>query len=304
MHIRNVIALVVILAALSVAPALGDEVPPEVLDLTVRLHGEEHVRIEFRPSVAEAGYAIYRRTRPIRSAEDLDDAVRLEITTGRNTVRFDAPPPGLPYYYAVVALDRLDRGEARLVPGRSRTVNPITIELTRRDTTPRSPRRPELRRVPLPELLVIPELESGATIDTAPFELHDAGPLTDELKPAFKTLRAAAPTAPAEEPPQPRILAPERSRITELEKSRAATLARVVRSRFEREEWSEAERELRSLATVLEDDATRARALYYLGQSLYFQERYHEAFMSFLAAEPELYPELQPWLTRVLRAVE
>ncbi len=302
MKFRNVIAFVVALGSLGAAPAAGNEVPAEVLDLSVQLHGEEQVRIEFRPSVTEAGYAVYRRAQPIRTAEDLEDAIRVGITTGRNTVRFDAPPPGLPYYYAVIALDRLDRGEEQLVPGRNRTVTPVTIELVRRDTTPRAPQRPELRRVPLPELLVIPELESGATIDTAPFELGAAGPLADELKPAFKTLRAAAPSSPTEPPPEPRLLAPERSRIAEHEKSREATLARVVRGRFEREEWSEAEGELRSLATVLEEDATRARALYYLGLSLYFQERYHESFMSFLQAEPELYREVQPWLTRILRS--
>ncbi len=289
------------------------EVPPEVLDLDVRRHGPDGVRIEFRPSVEDAAYAIYRRTDKIAALDDLETAIRIAVVGGDRPVRLDHPPPGLPYHYAVVSVTRLERGEEQLVPGRNRTVNAVQVPLDeRRAVAPAVPRpQPRApRRVPLPELLVIPELETGADIDATLMSLAPSRPLRSDLKPTYDTLMQRAPEIPAERlrerhperEREPQILQPE-STTNELEtKGREATLARVVNARFRRGEWELAERELRSLYTVFERSEPQARTLFYLGQALYFQHRFHEAFMSFLLAEPELYREVQPWLNAVMRA--
>lgn len=300
----------VVAAALTTALAAvlsAYEVPPEVLDLDVRRHGPDGVRIEFRPSVEDAAYAIYRRTDKIAVPDDLESAIRIAVVGGEEPVRLDHPPPGLPYHYAVVAVARLERGEEQLVPGRNRTVNAVRVPLDERRAVPPAPPRTEplaLRRVPLPELLVIPELETGIDIDARLLDLGPSRPLRDDLKPAYRTLTELAPETPAarEREPEPQILRPELTTNEVETKGREATLARIVNARFQRREWGLAERELRSLYTVFERPEPQARTLFYLGQALYFQDRFHEAFMSFLLAEPELYREVQPWLNAVVRA--
>lgn len=289
-----------VVALLSPVRLPADTIPAEVLDLEVTLYEQESVRITFRPSNPDTGYAVYRRTAAITEPADLANAIRVAFVSGTQPVHFDHPPPGLPYYYAVVAIDRLERGEERFVPGRNRTANPVTVPLERHAPVPLAPEPPIPGRTPLPELLVIPELDTGAP-GVAPFpELASPRPLPPELRPVYDSLRRQAVEPPPADPPPPRILRQERMRSDEYAKGREATLARTVTARFARSEWPEAEEELRNLYLVLELPAARARALFYLGQALYFQGRTREAFMSFLLAEPELYEEVQPWLDAIL----
>ncbi len=288
------------LILISVVQVSANSITPEVLDLMVTEHGQDGVRIEFRPSDSEAAYVIYRRSRPIAALEDLEDAIRIAVTPATESVHFDHPPPGLPYYYAVMAIDRLERGDGRLIPGRNRTINPITVPLDRDIHVPQTPQPPMLRRVPLPKLLVIPQLESDAMVYRALQEHERSQPLSEQLKPAFETLLRRAPDTEPPSPLTPQILPFERDENTERAKGRETTLARIVTARFPRGEWAQAEQELRNLYSVFEEPQVRARALFYLGQTLYFQDRPREAFMSFLLAEPQLYQEVQPWLDAIL----
>jgi hypothetical protein len=228
---------------------------------------------------------LYRSTRPMRTGEDLLQA--LIVGRGSSPPFIDYPVPGIPYYYAVVFEEDLNSGFITLSAGKNTTAEPVAVRRGQETAEPAPDGR--LRTVPLPPMSV-ESARNGLAPDLP------SSPLSEEALRAARVLAGpASKTVPFREPGV--FLEDVESSPSSGENGR---LSQIVRGPFSSRKWEEAGEELRHFLSLPRPAAVESRSRFYLGQVYYFTGKPREALFEFLSAR-NIYPnEANPWINAVL----
>jgi hypothetical protein len=227
---------------------------------------------------------LYRSMQPLRQPQDLLNAVIVQ--SGIVSGFVDFPVPGITWYYAVIFEDEIATGNMGIRPGVNATVSPVTI--TSQHTTERS-----LRPIPLPMLTLrntMPEGFLGKTSEQRPLSMESVNMLRDIQMPSKMPMTFKS----------PRIFAVDMEAPTGGEES---ALFQIVMEHFVTFEWENARISLQYYLSLPRSRDVEARARFYLGQTLYYTERYREALMEFLSFRTLHPAEANNWIEAVLTAM-
>lgn len=269
-----------------------EDLAASVTNITAVVQGETII-VNFESSKPERQLLLFRSTLPVRSSEDLLRASS-PVTLNRNSSHYrDLPIPGVDYYYTVIDGDLFKLGKVVLLQGENSTRLPVKIPLSSSRTgLPVS--SSQLRPLPLPYLLIDSGVEQGEELTSSlPFLLPEQ---IKSLKPATKKAIAKIFSGFSES------VSPE----IQLEILRADqggnsggegyALKGILQEQLLQGNFSQAEALFNKFLSIRRSSDIEARTHFYLAQSLYFQEKYREAFLTFLLAMDHNYTQIQPWL--------
>jgi hypothetical protein len=228
---------------------------------------------------------LYRSTKPMRSGEDLLQA--LIVGRGSSPPFIDYPVPGIPYYYAVVLEEEMNSGLILLSAGKNTTVEPVTVRREQETAGPVPNDR--IRTIPLPPVSV-ESARNGLAPD------FPSSPLSEEALSAARALAGpVSKTVPFREPGV--FLEDVEGVSSEGENGR---LGQIVRGPFSSRKWEEAGEELRRFLSLPRPTAMESRSRFYLGQVYYFTGKPREALFEFLSARNTYPNETNPWIDATL----
>jgi len=252
------------------------------------------IRVTFAADRPGRALVLYRNTAPIARVGDLLGAVALILAPG-TTAYLDTPPAGIAFYYAVADDELAKTGKARFVAGMNATSTPASVPLAAGQIAAGTATGPVARARPLPFLVLERGVYSGEGVEPA-----QAAPARKELEPqtdeAVSALLASMPrTSP--KPMLPVVLEIDRAVTGGGEES---ILQSVVQEVGRTADKGVAEERLRSFLSIHRSPELEARARFYLGQVLYFEQRTPEALAELLFALDAYYVEAWPWVDRCL----
>ncbi|MDR2049860.1 MAG: hypothetical protein LBP69_10445 [Treponema sp.] len=230
---------------------------------------------------------LYRSTRPIRTGEDLLQAVI--AGRGSSSPFIDYPVPGIPYYYAVVFEEDMNSGLVLLSAGKNTTAEPVTVRREREAAGPASGGR--IRTIPLPSMNT-ESARNGLAPDIP------ASPLSEDALRAARAL--AGPSSGTVSFREPGVFLEDIERGVSSSGGENGRLSQIVQGSFSGRKWEEAGEELRRFLSLPRSAAVESRSRFYLGQVYYFTGKPREALFEFLSART-MYPnETNPWIDAVL----
>jgi hypothetical protein len=262
-----------------------------IYNLTARLDADgESVVITYRTQEPRENAVLYRSMQPIRQPVDLLNAVIVQSAFASPFVDF--PMKGIPWYYAVIYEDEILTGNMTIIPGHNVTTYPIIIYGSEQTA------KPSLRSIPLPLLT----LDAAAPIGGAGGFLTDGTRNTPLSAASEKMLRNSI--RYANKPPlvlkSPRVFVVDMQFPAGGEES---ALFQIVEEYFQKFDWQGALVSLQHYLSLPRSPDIEARARFYLGQTLYFTERYREALLEFLSLRSFHPVEANLWIEAVLAAM-
>ena len=263
--------------------AVPEPTPVEGLSNLTAVRDGEKVTVSFNNTNPRRNTVLYRSTRPIRSAQDLRNAVIVQPAV--DSFYEDYPVPGPAWYYALVYEDEIASGNIEINPGVNTTTTATIV--TSDQVAGRS-----MRHRPLPEL-TLSDMQGGF-INNQTQQL----PLGTE---SILMLRNTQ-TPPKEqlELKRPRVFVIDLQAPAGGEES---ALSQIVKEDFETFEWENACINLQHFLALPRSRDVEARARFYLGQSLYFTGKYRESLMEFLSFRSYHEIEANIWIDVVLAAM-
>ena len=210
----------------------------------------------------------------------------------------DAPPAGIPFYYAMADEELVKLGKAVFVAGENATAAPVSVPLTEAAGAAGAGGRAgsSLSRTrPLPYLVLERGVYSGLGVTPAQ-EMPPRREIGQAAGEAVTALLAGLPREPRQ-PMRPVILDVDRVVTGGGEEF---LLHAIVRDAAAAADGAAAEERLQSFLSIRRDARLEARARFYLGQALYFQHRSAEALVEMLLAADLYNAETRPWLDRCL----
>jgi hypothetical protein len=230
---------------------------------------------------------LYRSTKPIRTGEDLLQAVI--AGRGSSSPFIDYPVPGIPYYYAVIFEEDLNSGPVLFSAGKNTTAAPVTARGEQGTAGPASDGR--IRNIPLPSINT-ESARKGLAPDIP------ASPLSeDALRAAGALAGSSSATVPFREPG---VFLEDIERSVSSSGGENGRLSQIVQGPFSSRKWEDAGEELRRFLSLPRSAAVEGRSRFYLGQVYYFTGKSREALFEFLSAR-NIYPnETNPWIDAVL----
>ncbi len=269
-----------------------EDLAASVTDIKAVVQGEAII-VNFKSSKPERQLLLFRSTLPVRSSEDLLRA-SFPATLNRNSSQYrDLPIPGVDYYYTVLDSDLFKLGKVVLIEGENSTRLPVKLPLSSSRTgLPAS--SSQLRPLPLPYLQIDSGVEQGVEwTSSLPFLLPEQ---IESLKPATNKAIAKIFSGFSES------VSPEiQLEILEVDQGgnnggEEYALKDILQEQFLQGNFSQAEALFYKFLSIRRSGDIEARTHFYLAQSLYFQEKYREAFLTFLLAMDHYYTQIQPWL--------
>lgn len=256
------------------------------------------VELTYRATRRNREILIYRDTEPVTTRHDLVEATLIATSNSSKEVFRDYPIPGVTYFYALI-----DSARLRMSPEQddsfSYTEAGVTIELAP-DRGGSAPGLGTLRAKPLPYLSLSREFLSDRDLpresiisETAPLPLrHETVLALNEIASEIEALHPSVPSATT--------LPPD---IQSGERDPNYALFQILSGPFAEGDWRRAENELNRLGRLSHPAKIEARIHFYLGQTLFFQERFRDAFLEFLMANNHYYRESSVWLDRLYRTL-
>lgn len=251
--------------------------------------------LSFNSSDQDRHLAVLRNIEPIFTSSDIAASTILNVIPSYRRSYTDFPIPGVPYFYAVVDSELVKTQNAELIPFENTTINsseiPIGRDLTVAELYPG-------RRKPLPGYRLYNYLESGERIqNTLPEYNRAKEKLTINSDSIVSSLKNRY--SPAEKTPEPGILDTDKNSN---ENSGETRLEIIIEKYFMAQDWENGEKALEDLLRSTEKKSLKNRLNYYLGQVFYFRNKPEKAFICFLAASENYYPEAKKWMDIILSA--
>ena len=276
--------------------ATEQDLAAAIMDIKSAVKNDSIV-VDFKASKKGRELIIYRSTKPITQAGDLLNATSLKTFGSEKNSYTDYPVPGIPYFYAVIDTGLVQQGTLEFTADENSTAYSTEIPLGLYQITTRETAALSTRSQPLPFLLIANEIETGRQLSTSiPHGIPEKvtlNPATNKaLNQIIRYLDYNGKTIM-----KPDVLNTDKAAA---EQGEEYTLKTILKGPFESGNWIETENQLKNFLTIYLSSAIRTRCRYYLGQSYYFQGRYREAFLEFLAAENDFYADVQPWLDAIL----
>ncbi|UCF98755.1 MAG: hypothetical protein JSV89_04275 [Spirochaetaceae bacterium] len=296
---------------------------------------EDSVQVSFQSSNSNNPLLLFRGSFPMRSTEDLLEAIApLQLEAG--TTRFvDFPIPGVETYYAVIDAELFKLGKQQLVAGENTTDRAVVVplEVQRVALPPVSEESmgiepaaagepPAAARSPAPELIeqAPPSRQSMAATAAQPGEQSlastplpylqlqlpgghrfSAPPRVEDLDPrtqaAISRILSSAPQVVASQTEV--VILPEDKNGPPTGES--ASLQKILEEYLLAGDYQGAESKLQGFLNLRRSPYTEARVRFYLAQAYYFQGLYEEALLEFVLSQGQLYAPVQPWLESCFR---
>jgi len=269
-----------------------EDLAASVTNIIAVVQGEAII-VNFESSKPERQLLLFRSTLPVRSSEDLLRASSPVILNRNSSQYRDLPIPGVDYYYTVLDSDLFKLGKMVLIQGENSTRLPVKLPLSSSRTgLPAS--SSQLRPLPLPYLHIDSGVEQGEELTSSlPFLLPEQ---IESLKPATNKAIARIFSGFSES------VSPEiQLEILEVDQGgnnggEEYALKSILQEQLLHGNYLQAEALFNKFLSIRRSGDIEARTHFYLAQSLYFQEKYREAFLTFLLAMDHYYTQIQPWL--------
>ncbi len=269
------------------------ELAAEIRDINTQVQ-RDSILITFVPSKDDRELIVYRSISPIKQATDLAYAQTLRAFPSSRTSFQDFPVPGISYYYAILDSGLVKIGAISFKPGDNSTIIPASIPIGNRVGLPETT---VSRNLPLPLLPLSLNIATGEQLDSprpsTPVLPRELDLSTNK---AVTTLLSQLPEE-IEKELKPEILAEDKGTI--ISGGEEYTLKSILSKEFAEKRWLESEKLLKNFLSVHRSMEIERRARFYLGQVLYFQNKYREAFMQFVLIRDNLYIHVSPWIDRL-----
>lgn len=237
---------------------------------------------------------IYRQDKEFSEEQDFSNAQLIGTVNPLTTSIDDPVPDNKNYWYAIIAQKKDGTLFDILVPSVNTTVLPIKLHNTVpniefqqeeivKDLPKKTPKN-DMRETPLPRLHILPlqTKEEAGTI--SPQALDAAQKLENQ------SILEATPT--------PFIF--DKEQQGQNTTGDDYSLFYIIDSTFQNKDWSLAQKELTQFLQVARPDEVTARANFYIGECLYFQNNYKEAVNYFLNSEKIYKPISRKWLEKTI----
>ena len=258
--------------------------PVQGISNLTAIQDRERVIITFDTSARQRNAILYRSMQSLTKPQDLLNAVI--VRSGVISPFIDSPVPGVSWYYAVIYEDEISSGHMGIRPGVNTTAVPVKI------TAPETYER-TLRPIPLPVLTLRNTMPEGFLT-----EIPEKTPLSSE---SVRMLRGT------QMPPKlpivyksPRVFAVDLESPSGGEES---ALFQIITEHFVKFDWENASVGLQHYLSLPRSREIEARARFYLGQALYYSQKYREALMQFLSFRNHHPAEANSWIDAVLTAM-
>lgn len=264
----------------------------ELSNIKAVLNGR-NVEVSALSSRTSRSVSLYRSSTPLKTAEDLGQAVLLSTVTGASLRFVDTPIPGVPYYYAAIDTVSLSEGNARVVAGQNVLLDPIEIPLATQNLAGiRLPPPRPVRAFPLPDLNQFMENTSLPKNNNKALE----GNLQDRIN---KVLALVSVQPRGTQLPAVKLLPSDRYRQDEV-RGNAASLRDILQAHFLRGEYAKSLEKLTKLSVLELSGETKIKTRYYLGLSKAMVGNTREAVLDLLVVRAELGEYVEPWLNSLL----
>jgi hypothetical protein len=245
------------------------------------------VIIRYRTVDGAKDTVLYRSVRPIRQTADLLNAVIVQ--SGFKTPFTDYPVPGIPCYYAVIFEEELTTGRVGIFPGYNATLSAVEIPAGRyRVGLPGS--REDIRSMPLPQISLYTTVSGTGVFSDSPVPVE----LSAE---AARAVAGLGVSRPPRREKLPRVFAQDMEAPAGGEDY---TLRSIVQGPFVKQDWNGVREDLANFLSLPRNEASEARARFYLGQSYYFSQNPREALFEFLMVQPYYPEETAAWIQATL----
>jgi len=262
------------------APVIEPKIIEGISNIRAIQEGEK-VIIYFDSTRPRRNIILYRSMQPLRQPQDLLNAVIVQ--SGISSGFVDYPVPDITWYYILMYEDEISSGNMDVKPGVNSTVSPVRI--TAFQTTERS-----LRPIPLPILTINNAVQYGSVNDRMTLGKDSLNILRNTSMPSKIPMIQK----------KPRIFAIDLEAPAGGEES---ALFQILSEHFINFEWEKALDNLQHYLSLPRSKDVEARARFYLGQTLYYTEKYREALMEFLSFKKFNTMEANHWIDAVLSAM-
>jgi len=247
----------------------------------------ERVIITFNREAQRRNAILYRSMQPITRSQDLLNSVLVQSGIDSPFVDFPVPVPGLTWYYAVIYEDDIASGNMGIKPGVNATVTPVTV-------TSEQPTERTLRPIPLPVLTLRNTVPDSHFITEIPGQIPLSAASSNILRDTKMPSKAPINLK------RPRVFSVDLVAPTGGEES---ALFQIITEYFITFKWEDAQVSLQYYLSMPRSRDIEARARFYLGQTLYYNGKYRESLMEFLAIRPLHFAEANKWVDAVLSAM-
>jgi|GEM_PF-2477788 len=271
-------------------------------------YANPQVVVSFQAVPPDRKLLVFRRASAIADLAGLKDATMLGTTSGAQAPYRDTPPPGLEFYYAVVDAQAWADGRADVFQPVNATATPVGFPLVAlppavADESLDSKLRPDLpstRALPLPQLQVGTEPDSGAPLVSSAYQPVAARDLPPDADAALRRWSKASVAGGATLPAPVRL--PEERAASEDGAGRY--LVQIQAAYIDPKDWKGALAALETFLRLPLDDKTEARGRFYLGEVWANLQNYRQAFVEFLAARDSYPAETNPFLEALFSLLE
>ncbi len=252
---------------------------------------EKEIKIIFKSSKPDRKVVIYRSTSPLQRYEDLANAIIIATIPSAMESYNDTPVPGVSYYYAVFDSELTKSGKYDFNIGENITSNSTELSLVLNNKSFILKSR-IFRSQPLPYLNLKIGIESGQPLSGKKYTFPRYKELSSESEKIIYGLTVNMEKYIPDEP-TPYIFPIDKETR---ENSESYQLVRILKTDFTSNNWSEASRLLADFLNLRHTKDIEMRTHFYMGQVLYYLEKYKDSFMEFSLVEDRYYKETRPWL--------
>lgn len=237
---------------------------------------DDAVVISWKASHTGRNLILYRASQEFESLQSLANAVPVASITDKGFPYIDYPPLGLPYYYAIIEENELD-SNIKFLRGKNTIEEPVSVLSSGQAVNVNGNTEIE-RALPLPVLNPKNEINKKSLFFSTETETIINGLTKNTVYEQFKL---------SDYKHEIYIFLEDTAASDSGEKME---LYNILQKNFLTKNWNSAEKDLNTFLKIKRTSRTSARSLFYLAEALFFQKRYGDALLKFLAVQ-DLYPK-------------
>lgn len=238
---------------------------------------EKAVVITWKASEKNRTVILYRSTKSFSSFISLTDAIPIADITDMGLPYIDYPPAGIPYYYAVAEEHQISSGNVQFIDGKNTAGVPAEV-LYSGNNADADTALFESRPIPLPFLNL-----AKADKKRVLFFSSQTENIINALTVGKRDYKEFV-LSPVKR--EHYIFSDDKKTP---EGGETMELQRILKEYFLPHRWQQCEKELADFLLIKRTSRVTARALFYIGEALFFQNKYETALLKFLTAQ-DMYP--------------
>ncbi len=253
------------------------------------LVNEDTVIISWKASHPNKNIVIYRSHKRFASFMSLSEATPIANLKDTGEPYFDRPVAGTPFYYAIAEESQIASGKINFIGGKNTTAYPLAVKASANRPLKQNT---EVRAMPLPFLNLKQASQKKKKVFSSQTEKLINALIANQEN--YQELDEAAKKR------KPYIF-PDDKR--EPKGGETMELQRILKENFLRQNWAASEKELKDFLKIRRTTRVTARTNFYLGETLFFQNKYEEALLKFLNTESSYPTQSKEWVRYCLAEI-